>query len=361
MPCVVSPATSFALRKSKQPVPLAVAASFTWAKSLWHFSSLVWQRCVLHVCWRESLDLSHGAAVPCASRSTLRREKLQPPLHWALHAVYLVQFEYSQSTGQTCVLHAADCSSAAQALPPWRAHWSALRVRFLRPPSQLRLQLSQAPQAPSLQSIGHGLFLHELVSARNGQMRPMPCVSVVPWLTTLRVRFMTPPPHLRVHEPQEPQAPTSQLIGQMPRLQGVVSPSLWPAQVLPPNMGSVLTARLRCLKPALQVAEQSLHVPHAASSQCTGHSPRWQVCFTVRAWPWASQERPPNAACTAGTRLRWRLPQPHVTLHELQAARCHAWATQLTGQWCVLHALSSTCAPQALPLLRGCTCTRRVR
>ena len=101
-----------------------------------HGAGIVVHACVLHavVCTRP-LGPGHSAApLPNAGCTIERRRVFSPPSHGLSHSPYEPQAARTQSTGQACSLHAADCSRAGAAWPPWRAATTTLRWRRRWPP-----------------------------------------------------------------------------------------------------------------------------------------------------------------------------------------------------------------------------------
>mmetsp|Transcript_3655 Transcript_3655/g.8747 ORF Transcript_3655/g.8747 Transcript_3655/m.8747 type:complete len:211 (-) Transcript_3655:377-1009(-) len=130
----------------------------------------------------------------------------------ALHSCHSRQLQ-SMSVSQVSVPHAPiSTSPPSHGFPPARPTVSTLRVRFLCPPPQVLVHSLQLPQAESTQSCFslQGESLQASVSTMApSQGRPRWLDSV----TTILVRLRWPPPQLWSQDDQDPHSDSTQSCG----------------------------------------------------------------------------------------------------------------------------------------------------
>ena len=101
----------------------------------------------------------HAFPPDAGGRSSARLRTWNPE-HVALHADHAPQFDATQSVGQFWLLQSGDSVVGGHATPPNAAAVSTARVRYLRPPPHVAEHLLNDPQEATWQSCGHGCTLH---------------------------------------------------------------------------------------------------------------------------------------------------------------------------------------------------------
>lgn len=143
---------------------------------------------------------------------------------------------------------------------------------------------------------------------------------------TVRRRVLVPPPQVAVQDSQSDQPVTTQLTGQAPVLQTLVSVD---GHAVPPWSACCwIDTSLACVPPP-QVFE---HDPQSKyiDSQCTGHCFTWQFLVSER----AGQAVPPFTDAVTIVRDRVLSPGPHAFEQAPQSLK--PVTTQLIAQACVL-------------------------
>jgi len=172
---------------------------------------------------------------------------------------------------------------------------------------------------------------------------------------TKRWRSSVPPPHGFVHCPSATQSLTWQDIVHFWRLQACSSFSMLLLQCAPPNIGAMRTARERFFKPPLHDLS---HRPQLDQSDATQSIGQWCVLHAASSSS-AGHGRPPCAGLTVTLRWRWSTPVPHST--EQPPHDVHSETAQLRGHGLSLHSSVEFSAGHAVPLLLAATSTSRVR
>lgn len=229
-----------------------------------------------------------------------------PPPHFLLHAVQAFHELILQWTGQPLVRHDRDLARDGQPLPPYFGLVVILRVVFCVPPPQVFEHAGQPFHDDTAQSIGQCFELQTLVCLRLGHLTP-PYLAET-WMPLERV--VLPPPHVLLHDAQDPHDETLQLTGQGEVLQALVSLIL--GQALPPCACGTLMTRLRVCEPVPHFLEQDPHFCHDPTTQFTAQDLVLHAfdCsfFALHALPpWRARDR---------ERCRNLLPPPHALLQE---------------------------------------------
>lgn len=154
-----------------------------------------------------SSDSSHTAPPAAAGLVTVRVRCFVPTEpHDFEQAPHGAQSEYSQSSGQACVLHATSFELGPHASPPKLGATSCERVSVYNPVPQLTLHVVEPVQPDCWQSTGHSWTLQAidmLVGA--GQTAPPNDGAVI----EARARLAVPAPHDLVHVLQLDQSASS--------------------------------------------------------------------------------------------------------------------------------------------------------
>ena len=266
-----------------------------------------------------------------------------PQLPHALGAQSRLVTALSQypSRVEVCVQGVASWSAPqAVALPVALPFACVATVRCLisKPSPHVAMQLVVGSHADSVQFLTQAATAQRSPSFSAGHALPA-CAAAV---TTVRVRFLQPPPHVTAQAPQLPHAETEQGTGQRCVLHGVLSASA--GHACPPLAAGVVTCRTRCFmvvtpsppSTALHCAPHAPHDDHAVTTQATttfGHDPWLHDCVSARLEEHAA---PPFAAAVSTLRCRDCVPPPHVAEHAPHAPQ--AATTQSRGQPPVLHA-----------------------
>jgi hypothetical protein len=109
---------------------------------------------------------------------------------------------------QACRLQACVLMSVGQLAPPLDGFVVTVRDRVCEPMPHVTLQDPKEPQLETAQSTGeHAAVLHDWTLLSVGQLEP----PLVGYVVTVRVCVWLPPPHVTLHDPNEPQLETAQL------------------------------------------------------------------------------------------------------------------------------------------------------
>ena len=172
-----------------------------------------------------------------------------------------------QSTGQFCVLQEfVSEEPPTHSLPPFDAHISFDLERVFSPPPQVFEHEDQLPNDPHLQSTGQLCVLQAFVS------EDTPSHSLPPFDAKVSFdleRVFTPPPQDFEHEDQRPKTPHLQSTGHALVLHEVVSLTS-PLQSFPPFEATVNFDLDRDFCPPPQDFEHELHSPNAFQTQSIG-------------------------------------------------------------------------------------------
>jgi hypothetical protein len=216
-------------------------------------------------------------------------------LQLAAQAPYPDQALTLQSMGHSNLLHETVLEKVGQAMPPYLALVTTVRVLVLRPVvPQVLVQASYPVQAVTLQSIGQAWRLQVRVWRSVVHLAP-------PWatlVTTDLVRYMVPVPQDLVQLLKVDQLESLQSMGQANLLQVVVEERV--GQSLPPYFWSVETTRVLIFMPLVpQVAEQEAYPVHAVTTQSMG-----QGCLLQTRSISVGHSSPPWAAATSTSKVR---------------------------------------------------------
>jgi hypothetical protein len=203
-----------------------------------------------------------------------------PPPHIAEQADQSLQALTMQLTGvgHAWVLQAWLSLKAGQAVPPPEGWVTTVRVRVWVPPPQVSLQVDQSLQALTAQLTGttHAWVLQSWLSVRAGQAMPPFDAGV----TTVRVRCWVPPPQVFEQTDQSLQALTAQSTGGGHAWVLQACMSLRAGQAAPPLAAGVMTTRVRPWVPPPQVFEQTDQSVQGPTTQSTGTTHAW----VLQAW-----------------------------------------------------------------------------
>lgn len=301
-------------------------------------------------CW-VSVKLGHATPPWFALVSTLRDRVRKPPPHDFEHVPYSEKLLTTQCTGQ-CGLFGQSrvCCNAGQAAPPCAAAISTERDRVSEPPSPHDTEHKpHCPHADTWQSTGQACVLQSRVCCRLGHTVPLFCDCVVMDLD----RVWRPPSHDSVQALQLPHADTSQSTGHGPASHAPTSVRL--PHCTPPCWAAVSTLRLRVLVPVAHVTVHGEYAPQADTTQSTG-----QGCsLQDRAWSSAGHAAPPWAGDVVTLLDRVCVPLPQLWVHGVQSL--NADTTQSTGHGCSLHGCVSFKAGHATPPCAACVVIVRCR
>jgi len=204
---------------------------------------------------------------PWPDATMVDRERLWAPMpHDLLQAPQASQPLTSQSIGHAKVLQAREERRLGQTLPPWAEGVVTARVWLWAPEPQVRLQADQADQALTTQSTAQLCSLQLRVTERAGQATPPKAEVVV----TSRVWLWDPLPQERLQVDQADQADTTQSMGHAWVLQAWDWASS--GQTAPPWTGFTEIVRLRVWVPAPQDNEQRAQGDHLETWQFTGQA-----------------------------------------------------------------------------------------
>jgi hypothetical protein len=163
-------------------------------------------------------------------------------------------------------LQARESLSVGQTTPPWALAFTTERARDWEPVLQVLVQVAQADQADTTQSMGQACSLHVFICWLWLHFLP-------PWATgviTLRERVWEPAAQDKVHALKAPQPETWQSTGHAWALQAWNSDSA--GQVTPPNALCTLTPRWRVWVPEPQLLEQADQAAHWLTTQSIGQA-----------------------------------------------------------------------------------------
>lgn len=157
-----------------------------------------------------------------------------PPSHETEQPPQPLQSPRAQSIAHTSSEQSRCSFVAKQATPPEWLSTSIARILFCVPPPQVTSHASDDSQSPSTQSTAHCAIPHSWVCISKAGHALPPCTGC----TKVRVRVLSPPPHVTEQSPKELQSPTSQSMEQGSVLHSCVS-STRVGQASPPAKGAV--------------------------------------------------------------------------------------------------------------------------
>ena len=182
-----------------------------------------------------------------------------------------------------------------------------------------------------------------------GQTVPLCCS----WVTIDLDRVWRPPSHDSVQALQLPHADTSQSTGHGPASHAPTSVRL--PHCTPPCWAAVSTLRLRVLVPVAHVTVHGEYAPQADITQSTG-----QGCsLQDRTWSKAGHAAPPWSGGVVTFLDRVCVPLPQLWVHGDQSLKTDT--TQSTGHGCSLHGFVSFKAGHATPPLAAAVVITRCR
>ena len=253
-----------------------------------------------------------------------------------------LKLDTAQSRGHEAWLHERDSFSAGHVEPPSLASCVTLRARDCAPVPHDTVQALHAENEETVQWTGHGPFEHACCAAVTSSHVP-------PYMWPLRIvreRCCVPPAPQDLLQPDHvPHAVTTQSTGHAWVLQARATIT-W-LHAAPPKAGGLSTPRVRFCEPPPHDAEHTPQVPHAPRLQSTGQGAAPQLSVPFR----SGQALPPYASTVLTPRRRVRAPPPHDPVQSPHPP--HRETLQSIGHDCALHTLRSTATPHCLPPCKG--------